>query len=123
MNRPDKVGKLAIMGANLYNDETSVKSEVNKDIFEWRNQLLKENKAEMKIKIELLNLMLNEPQIRPSQLKKISSPTLVMAGSNDVIKQKHTELIANNISRSELVIFENGTIMNRKKILQDLIKL
>lgn len=123
MNRPDKVGKLAIMGANLYNDEISVKSEVNKDIFEWRNQLLKENKAEMKIKIELLNLMLNEPQIRPSQLKKISSPTLVMAGSNDVIKQKHTELIANNISRSELVIFENGTIMNRKKILQDLIKL
>lgn len=109
MNHPDKVGKLAIMGANLYNDETSLKPEVNKEIIEWRNRLLKENKAEMKFKIQLLTLLLNEPQIKPKQLNNISCPTLVMAGSNDLVTQNHTELIAKNISGSKLVIFENGT--------------
>ncbi|MGE7366106.1 alpha/beta fold hydrolase [Desemzia incerta] len=38
------------------------------------------------------------------ELTKILSPTLVMAGENDVIKLSHTQWIAQQIKNSQLVI-------------------
>jgi pimeloyl-ACP methyl ester carboxylesterase len=109
MNHPDRIKSLSIMGANLYNDNTSVDMKVNKMIKGERDRLIKLNKSEDKFKIALLNLMLTEPNIKPESLDKIECPTLVMAGSKDVIKEEHTRLIASNIKKSQLVIFDKGT--------------
>ena len=109
MKYPEKVKKLAIMGANLYNDNTSVDGKVNKMITRDRDELIRQNNPENQFRIELLDLMLNEPQIDPDALKQIQSPTLVMAGSKDVIKEAHTKLIASKINNSKLVIFNKGT--------------
>jgi pimeloyl-ACP methyl ester carboxylesterase len=57
----------------------------------------------------MINLMLTEPNIKPEDLTKIECPTLVMAGSKDVIKEEHTKLIASKIRNSRLVIFDKGT--------------
>ena len=97
------------MGANLYNDNTSVDGKVNKMITRDRDELIRQNNPENQFRIELLDLMLNEPQIDPDALKQIQSPTLVMAGSKDVIKEAHTKLIASKINNSKLVIFNKGT--------------
>ena len=53
-------------------------------------------------------MLLNEPNIKEESLKSISCPVLIMAGSEDVVKEAHTKMIASNIKRSQLIIFPKG---------------
>lgn len=67
-----------------------------------------------------IELMLNQPAITNEQLNKITIPVLVLAGSKDVIKKKHTLNIAREIANSELKILTDEThgsyIINSTKI-------
>jgi pimeloyl-ACP methyl ester carboxylesterase len=51
-----------------------------------------------------LKLMLTQPDIPEEDLFTITTPTLVLAGRHDVIKESHTKLIASSISGSVLKI-------------------
>ncbi len=89
---PDLFSKLIISGANL--NPAGLKSAVLiffKIIYFFNRSLL-------------IRMMLEEPQIDPQNLKNIMIPTLVLAGSKDVIKKEHTELIAKSIPGSKLEI-------------------
>lgn len=57
---------------------------------------------------EMLGLMVNDPNIDVIDLSAIKVPTLVIAGTRDMIKENHTKLIANSIPNAELKII-NGT--------------
>ena len=46
---------------------------------------------------ETLALMVNEPDISPEQLHALTMPTLVVAGTKDMIRRSHTEEIAKNL--------------------------
>lgn len=109
IQHPDKVKKLAIMGANLYNDKTSVDEKINKQLHEQKKRLLAQGENKDKFALEMIELLLDQPNIKPEDLARIKCPTLVMAGSKDVIKEEHTRLIAASIKDSRLVIFEKGT--------------
>jgi pimeloyl-ACP methyl ester carboxylesterase len=50
--------------------------------------------------------MLTQPNITNAELNVISTPTLVLAGSKDVVKDKHTRMIAANIKNNILRILE-----------------
>ena len=64
--------------------------------------------------MEILGLMVNEPNIRPEELRAIQAPTLVIAGTKDMIKQSHTEMIAENIPNAKLsVILGDHFIANK----------
>ena len=67
-----------------------------------------------------IELMLNQPAITNEQLNKITIPVLVLAGSKDVIKKKHTLNLAREIANSELKILTDEThgsyIINSTKI-------
>ena len=52
-------------------------------------------------------LMLTQPNITDAELNTIVTSTLVLAGSNDFLKEKHTRNIAKNIPNSRLKIL-NG---------------
>ena len=104
---PSKVKSLSTMGANLYNNTTSVKPWVNNMLLKERKELIDTIPGDI-FRIRMINLLLNEPNIKPEWLTNISCPVLVMAGSDDVIKEAHTKLIAANIKRSQLVIFPKG---------------
>lgn len=67
-----------------------------------------EKKAEAAKKAELFSLMVNEPQLTADDLKKITVPSLIIAGTHDMIRKKHTRLIAESIPESKLV-FVPGT--------------
>lgn len=58
-------------------------------------------------KLAVMSLMVREPNFTPEQLGKISVPVLVMAGSRDMIKASHTQLIASSLPNSRLEII-NG---------------
>ena len=112
IKRPRLLSKLIISGANLNPDgiSKSMTTIIKLGYFFSRSKNLK--------------MMLDEPNISVADLKKIETPTLVLAGENDVIKRAHTQLIASNITDSTLKIIPNEThssyIIHSKK-LYDLI--
>lgn len=59
-------------------------------------------------KAEILGLMVNEPHITTNELKTVTVPVLVIAGTHDVIKRTHTELIAKSLPYSALKFIKGG---------------
>ena len=51
-------------------------------------------------------LMLTQPTIKKTDLHNIVTPTLVLAGSKDFIREEHTKAIAKNIKNSTLRILK-----------------
>ena len=64
---------------------------------------------------DILGLMAKEPRISPEELGRIKSPTLVIAGTNDMIKEKHTRLIAGSIEDASLVFVEGNHFIAYEK--------
>ena len=57
-------------------------------------------------KLELLRLMMDEPRIDPAELARLHIPVLVIAGSDDMIEESHTRLIAASIPEAQLRFVE-----------------
>ena len=51
-------------------------------------------------------MMMKEPNILPADLATIKVPTVVMAGSKDIIKREETQIIADSIPGAKLRILE-----------------
>lgn len=66
---------------------------------------------------QMLGLMVNEPNIKPADLSKISVPTLVICGTKDMIKDSHTKEIARRIPKAKLVIIEGNHFIANKKYI------
>lgn len=108
MKHPDKVIKLATMGANLYNSKESVPEEINIILKKQIAELKKSGTPETDNQIRLKTLLLTEPNIDSRNLASITCPVLIMAGEKDIIKEAHTKLIAAAIQKSQLKIFEKA---------------
>ncbi|MDI1335747.1 MAG: alpha/beta hydrolase [Lacunisphaera sp.] len=114
IHHPDKVGKLAIMGANLRPDGAYAWAE---DAVAKQNTLVDEMIAKgdktqpWAVQKQLLDLLGQQPNIPVSDLRKISAPVLVMAGDKDVIKDEHTLEIFHNLAQAHLCIFPGATHM------------
>lgn len=114
MRHPDKVKKLAVTGANLWPDTSAVDPFVYNYAMSMNikgQDTIKKMKnvtPEMKDQLKLLHLLSYEPHIKLEDLKKITCPTLVIGGDHDVIRPKHTMLIAETIPNSYLWILPNS---------------
>lgn len=64
---------------------------------------------------EILGLMVNEPDIKFDALHSISVPTLVIAGTKDMVKRAHTEAIARNIPNARLSIIQGDHFIANKE--------
>ena len=65
-------------------------------------------------KMELLRLMVKEPHIPPEALGAIRVPTLVIAGTDDMIKEEHTRLIHRQIPGSRLALIPGDHFIAQK---------
>ena len=115
LKNPERVEKLILNGANLY--PSGVKA-----IYQWPIEIgyriarLFSNKSEKaKHNAELLALMVNEPNIEPVELSRLTMPVLVVAGTNDMIKEWHTRLIYKSLSNAQLSIIEGDHFVANKK--------
>ena len=111
IRHPAKVKKIASMAANL--DPTGAWPEV---IAMAKSQLdsippTVRQTAQGRRELKVRQLVLEEPHIDPGSLKKISAPTLVLAGDHDLIIDEHTLEIYHHIPNSQLCIFPNATHM------------
>jgi len=64
---------------------------------------------------EMLGLMVNEPNIEPHELTKITAPTLVICGTRDMVKESHTKEIADGILNAELTIIKGDHFIANKR--------
>ncbi len=115
MKYPDRVHKLILNGANLYS--AGVKSSVQIPIIIGYHiaSLFAKKSREAKANAEMLGLMVNEPNLRESDLEKIECKTLVIAGTRDMIKQKHTEAIHAGIKNSEMILLKGDHFIANKR--------
>lgn len=112
---PNKVKALILNGGNLnpkgVKGATQIPIEIGYQIA--RRFALKSPNA--KKNAEMLGLMVNEPNIERTELSKITAPTLVICGSNDMIKESHTKEIAKNIPDAKLSIIKGNHFIANKQ--------
>lgn len=111
---PERVEKLILNGANLY--PSGVKPRYQWPIIAgYHIAKLFANKSEgAKHNTDLLGLMVNEPNIEPSDLAKLTIPVLVIAGTKDMIKESHTKLIYKSLPNAQLSIIEGSHFIANK---------
>lgn len=102
MKYPEYVNKLVLNGGNLF--PSGMKASVYFPIL--IGYYLTKPFPKKRSDHELLSLMVNEPNIDPKVLHSLNIPTLVIAGKHDMIKEKHTQLIAESIPSAQLRIIE-----------------
>ena len=111
---PERVNRLILNGANLYPSGMKpsvllpiILGYIAAGMFGGRNK-------SARCKRELLGLMVNEPHISPSELNRLTVKTLVIAGKRDMIKARHTRLIAKSIPNSRLVFLDGDHFIANK---------
>lgn len=105
---PEYVEKLILNSPNLYpaglNGLFLLITRLSYGVFSLLSHF---NKKAVRKK-ELSALMAKQPDINPKELSAIKCPTLVIAGTPDLIKKKHTRLIADSIGGASLLFIKGG---------------
>lgn len=112
MSHPEKVAKLAVMGAILHPDGA----------YDWALRWLSKEEVRvtsmiseggstkaLEIYMQQLDLLGTQPNISVEQLSRLPMPVLVMAGDKDVIRDDHTLKIFHAIPNAHLAIFPGAT--------------
>ncbi len=114
IHHPEKVGKLAIMGANL---EPSAAEDWALEFVAAQTKLVqdklaaKDSSERWDVRTQYLGLLRDQPHIRLEDLRRIAAPTLVMAGDRDVIRVEHTVKVFQTLPKAHLCIFPGSTHM------------
>jgi len=111
----DMVEKLILNGANLTPKGVKRRVQIPIEIGYKIASMFAKKSNKAKKNAEMLGLMVNEPNIKPDELKKLNVPTLVIAGSKDMIKTGHTYLIYKSLPNARLEILEGDHFIANKK--------
>lgn len=100
---PERVDRLVLNAANLDPEgvEPGLRGRI-RGAYERRGADAPYEDADKQRKYELVRLMAEEPHIDPADLADLAVPTLVIAGTDDVIEEEHTRLIAASLPNAEL---------------------
>ena len=111
---PDRVEKLVLNGADLYPAGVKLSTQVPIVLGWGMLQLIRRFDKKAQPKWELLDLMTTQPHIKPASLSALTMPVLVAAGERDMIREKHTWLIARSIPNSQLAILPGDHFVARR---------
>ena len=105
---PERVRSLILNGGNLNPKGVKPRYQIPITISYLASSLAAPISKKARKKAELMRLMVKDPMIKPEELQKIASPTLVIAGTDDMIKESHTRLIAASVPGSRLEILQGS---------------
>ncbi|TPE43100.1 alpha/beta fold hydrolase [Pontibacter mangrovi] len=109
LHYPAYVKRIAVMGANLFPDETAVESGLLA-LFNRQLEALEGKEDEQSLnQARRLRLLLHEPNMTFAELRALKVPALVMAGEQDVVLEMHTKAIAEHIQGATLKIFKGAS--------------
>ena len=112
---PNKVKALILNGGNLNPKGVKRTTQIPIEIGYKIASRFASKSTGAKKNAEMLGLMVNEPNIERNELSKITAPTLVICGSNDMIKESHTKEIAENIPNAKLSIMKGNHFIANKR--------
>jgi pimeloyl-ACP methyl ester carboxylesterase len=111
---PERVEKLVLNGANLFPRGV-------KPLYQWPIEigyriakLFAKKSEKAKQNAEMLGLMVNEPHIDPAELAALTMPVLVVAGTKDMIKERHTRFIYKSLPNAQITILEGDHFVANK---------
>ena len=100
---PEMVDHLILNGANLRPAGVKRRYQLPIEIGYKIAKRFAGKSAGARAHAETLALMVNEPDISPERLHALTMPTLVVAGTKDMIRRSHTEEIAKNLPNATAV--------------------
>ena len=114
IHHPEKVNKMAIMGANLQPGEGAVNPWAQEFVAIARAAVeemiaTKDTSQNWLVAQQQLMLLAEQPNIAIEDVHKITAPVLVMAADKDIIRDTHTLEIFNNLQRAHLAILPGTT--------------
>lgn len=115
IQHPDRVNKLILNGANLNPAGVKRSTQIPIEIGHRIARKLSDKSDSARLNAEMLGLMVNDPNVKPDELKAIQAKTLVIAGTKDMILESHTRLIAECIPDSQLVFINGSHFIANKK--------
>ncbi|MBP8849124.1 MAG: alpha/beta fold hydrolase [Breznakibacter sp.] len=103
---PEYVNKFIAVGAvlNPYGVEDDIIERLKKEMLE-----IDLNAGTNSFDSRMKHLLLEEPNISQSDIKKITSLGLVIVGDRDIVKTEHTNLIVGAIANCQLKILEDAS--------------
>ena len=115
MKYPDRVDRLILNGANLNPAGVKRSTQIPIEIGYRIAKKFSEKSDSARLNAEMLGLMVNDPNVTTDELKTVKAKTLVIAGTNDMILEAHTRLIAECIPDSQLVFIKGDHFIANKK--------
>jgi pimeloyl-ACP methyl ester carboxylesterase len=114
IHHPEKINKMAIMGANLRPDESAVDpaiGEVLQPVSDMFDEMIAsgDTTADWQLQRKLFDLLMTQPNIPIESVQKIQAPVLVIAGDKDIIRAQHSFEIFENLPRAHLAILPGQT--------------
>lgn len=111
---PERVNRLIINGANLNPKGVKPAVQIPIEIGYRFASCFGRKDSGARRHAELLGLMVKDPDIPASELKKITAKTLVIAGTKDMIREEHTRLIYESLPDGELVLIPGDHFIAEK---------
>lgn len=115
IRHPERVNRLILNGANLNAAGVKRTTQIPIEIGYRAAKLFSAKSEAAKRHAEMLGLMVNDPDVSPEELAQIRAKTLVIAGTRDMIKEKHTRLITEKIPDAKLVFVKGDHFIANKK--------
>lgn len=112
---PERVRRLILCGANLY--PAGMKPAVRAVIdLVYAGAALAAPLAKRAARTrDLFRLMAREPHIDSASLARLTMPALVVAGTRDLIRARHTRLIADSLPNAQLLYLPGGHTVSREQ--------
>jgi len=115
MAHPERVKRLILNGANLHPSGVKRSVQLPIEIGYRVAGLFARWSDKAGRNAEMLGLMVNDPNIDPAELRGVTMPTLIIAGTKDMIRADHSRLIAESIQDSRLVLLPGDHFIAHKK--------
>lgn len=112
---PEKIKALILNGGNLNTKGVKRTTQIFIELGYKITKMFSKKSEDAKRNMELLGLMVNEPNIKIEEIHSIKIPTLIIAGEKDIIKESHTREIADNIPNAELSIIKGNHFIANKE--------
>jgi pimeloyl-ACP methyl ester carboxylesterase len=109
-----KIKKIVAMGANLRPDSTAVNSWAVNDVLQSKKMISlkiqeQDTTANWNLGKQLVGLLTDQPNVPIEDLSKITAKVLIIAGDEDIIRNKHSLEMYENIPKAQLCIMPGET--------------
>lgn len=118
LNYQERINRLILNGGNLNAKGVKPSVQIPIELGYKIASLFAKRSENARKKAEMLGLMVNDPNINPNELKQLKVPVLVIAGTKDMIKDKHTRLIRESISGAGIKIIPGNHFIANKNFKQ-----